>query len=120
MGRATPHERLQRTPTEPMNSSAAASDVVVPRNFRLLEEYDCAIGKEEKSFLIAPHAGYINYGADDTKDDILLHYWEGIVIGPQGSHIGECIYSLSIFVPDNYPAAPRRSGSRGRRSICLV
>ena len=80
--------------------------MVVPRNFRLLEEYDCAIGKEEKTFVTHPHSGFVQYGADESKNDMLLHHWEGIIIGPQGSNIGECMYTIKIFVPDNYPQVP--------------
>ncbi len=56
-----------------MNSSAggqvpSASDqlirgqVVVPRNFRLLAEYDASVGKEGSSLITHPHVGFISYG----------------------------------------------------------
>ena len=58
---------------------------VIPRNFRLLEEYDCAIGKEGKSLITGKHAGYIHYGLDEDRDDnLMLHHWRASIIGPQG------------------------------------
>merc|ERR1712196_596436 len=87
--------------------AAPSTDVViVPRNFKLLDEYDAANGKLGATYIKSPHSGMINYGADETQEDMLLHHWEGILIGPQGTHIGELIYSLKIFVPDNYPQVP--------------
>merc|ERR1711907_23168 len=88
--------------------AAQATDVViVPRNFRLLDEYDAANGKNGATMIHDPrHAGFISYGADESKDDLLLHNWEGMIIGPQATHLGEFMYSLQIFVPDEYPKAP--------------
>jgi hypothetical protein len=62
-----------------------AENVPLPRNFKLLEEYDCCIGKKDHASLITgEHAGFINYGLDEAKDDIFLHYWQGMIFGPQG------------------------------------
>merc|ERR1719215_1748562 len=81
--------------------------VEVPRNFRLLEEYDAAIGKELKSFIKDKHEGLIHYGLDEEiEDNILLNYWHASIIGPQGTQLGETIYNLKIYVPENYPQAP--------------
>jgi len=34
---------------------------------------------------------------------MLLHDWQCMIIGPQQTHIGEFMYSVSIYVPDNWP-----------------
>jgi hypothetical protein len=58
--------------------------VVVPRNFKLLDEYDCSIGKEGKSKISGKHDGYIHYGLEEERDDNHnLHYWRASIIGPQ-------------------------------------
>ena len=58
--------------------------VVIPRNFKLLEEYDCAIGKEGKSLISGKHEGFIHYGLDEDRDDNHnLHHWRASIIGPQ-------------------------------------
>lgn len=58
--------------------------VVVPRNFKLLDEYDCSIGKEGKSKISGKHDGYIHYGLDEERDDNhFLHHWRASIIGPQ-------------------------------------
>jgi hypothetical protein len=81
-------------------------DVPLPRNFKLLAEvfqlllfrystvvvylcihvfqYEACIGKEP-SFIVGEHTGLIQYGIDDSKDDPLLHNWQGIIFGPQGT-----------------------------------
>ena len=81
-----------------------ASGGGMPRNFKLLEEYDAAIGKEGKSLVTGKHAGLIQYGVDEERDDPLLHHWRGIIIGPQDSHIGQFMYTITIEATDNYPA----------------
>jgi hypothetical protein len=62
-----------------------AENVPLPRNFKLLEEYDCCIGKKDHANLIVgEHVGFINYGLDEAREDIFLHYWQGMIFGPQG------------------------------------
>eukprot|EP01126_Amoeba_proteus_P014483 TRINITY_DN1636_c0_g1_i2.p1 TRINITY_DN1636_c0_g1~~TRINITY_DN1636_c0_g1_i2.p1 ORF type:complete len:103 (-),score=8.47 TRINITY_DN1636_c0_g1_i2:731-1039(-) len=78
-------------------------DVPLPRNFKLLAEYDAAIGKGGGSLLQGEHAVWIQYGADEDRDDMLLHYWQGMIMGPQGKQTGECIYTFTCYCGDNYP-----------------
>ena len=63
-------------------------DVPLPRNFKLLEEYDCAIGKKDHpSLVVGAHDGKIFYGLNEDRDDIYLHYWQGSIVGPQGNFL---------------------------------
>merc|ERR1711935_1152129 len=106
-----------------MNASADG-EVIVPRNFKLLDEYDAATGKEGKNLILDPHNGYISYGAVDSESetpDINLHDWEGIIIGPQGSHIGELMFSVRIKCSDDYPMVPPEVSFQGQqiRMACV-
>merc|ERR1711988_95685 len=92
-----------------------SDEVVVPRIFKLLDEYDASIGKGGVVTLVTPeHDGLIQYGMDEDKahpdanpcENSKMHYWRGIIIGPQGTAIGEFFYNFEIFVPDEYPLVP--------------
>mmetsp|Transcript_19926 Transcript_19926/g.40277 ORF Transcript_19926/g.40277 Transcript_19926/m.40277 type:complete len:154 (-) Transcript_19926:260-721(-) len=83
--------------------------IKIPRSFKLLEEYDYAVGKENKTKISGQHKGLINYGLMDytreSKDP--LGSWRGIIIGIQGKQSGELLYNFEISIPKNYPdAAP--------------
>mmetsp|Transcript_15753 Transcript_15753/g.23723 ORF Transcript_15753/g.23723 Transcript_15753/m.23723 type:complete len:155 (+) Transcript_15753:69-533(+) len=82
--------------------------IKTPRSFKLLEEYDHAVGKENKTKLKGEHIGYINYGlmdyTRDTKDK--LGRWRGIMIGIQNKQSGELFYDFEITIPAQYPAVP--------------
>ncbi|GJM90908.1 hypothetical protein PR202_ga07233 [Eleusine coracana subsp. coracana] len=71
-----------------LGSSGAGSSVVVPRNFRLLEELE----RGEKGI----GDGTVSYGMDDA-DDIYMRSWTGTIIGP---------HNLKLFCDKDYPEKP--------------
>ncbi|KAI5073676.1 hypothetical protein GOP47_0011689 [Adiantum capillus-veneris] len=72
--------------------------IVVPRNFRLLEELE----RGEKGI----GDGSVSYGMDDDADDIFMRSWTGTIIGPSNSTHDGRIYQLKLFCDKDYPDKP--------------
>ncbi|CAL5432405.1 unnamed protein product [Camellia sinensis] len=80
-----------------MTIGSGGSSIVVPRNFRLLEELE----RGEKGI----GDGSVSYGMDDA-DDIFMRSWTGTIIGPHNTvHEGR-IYQLKLFCDKDYPDKP--------------
>lgn len=77
-----------------MLGSSGGPPVVVPRNFRLLDELE----KGQKGEC----ASGCSWGLE-KPDDILLTNWNGTIFGPPGTAFENRIYSISITCGDRYP-----------------
>jgi len=92
---------------KPSISKEKARKIVIPRNIKLLEEYDNAIGKGTRTYIPVIHTGFIGYGLDEEKENNHdMRFWRAMIIGPQESPIGQVIYNLTIVAPDAYPKEP--------------
>eukprot|EP00980_Cylindrotheca_fusiformis_P001644 scaffold374_cov124-Cylindrotheca_fusiformis.AAC.3 len=80
---------MQRTP--------GGEAVIVPRNFKLLEELE----KSEKG--LGDMA--ISFGLVDSGDTFLSN-WNGGILGPAGTQHDGRFYQLHIHCPEKYPAVP--------------
>jgi ubiquitin-conjugating enzyme E2 variant len=78
-----------------MLSSGGA--VIVPRNFRLLDELE----KGQKGECASGCSWGLEHG-----DDITLTYWNGTIFGPPGTAFENRIYSIAITCGDKYPDRP--------------
>eukprot|EP01061_Rhynchopus_euleeides_P005800 TRINITY_DN14959_c0_g4_i2.p2 TRINITY_DN14959_c0_g4~~TRINITY_DN14959_c0_g4_i2.p2 ORF type:complete len:141 (+),score=43.43 TRINITY_DN14959_c0_g4_i2:101-523(+) len=77
----------------------AGVKVVVPRNFKLIDELE----KAEKD----PSSAGISLGLEDYSD-IYMHNWNATIFGPMGTAFENRIYSLRIYCDEDYPnKAPR-------------
>eukprot|EP00934_Nitzschia_sp_Nitz4_P003949 Nitzschia sp. Nitz4//scaffold91_size79674//26059//26612//NITZ4_005361-RA/size79674-augustus-gene-0.84-mRNA-1//-1//CDS//3329560082//3939//frame0 len=80
-----------------MQKTPAGEVVIVPRNFKLLEELE----KSEKG--LGDMA--ISFGLVDSGDTFLTN-WNGGILGPAATQHDGRFYQLHIKCPDNYPAVP--------------
>mmetsp|Transcript_18448 Transcript_18448/g.23379 ORF Transcript_18448/g.23379 Transcript_18448/m.23379 type:complete len:282 (-) Transcript_18448:40-885(-) len=82
--------------------------IVMPKNIKLLMEYDASIGKDGKTFIPDAHNGMISYGAEETRgaDSPSLTDWHAMLIGPQESPVGQVMYFLKIRIPEEFPKVP--------------
>ena len=90
---------------------AAPSAVVIPRNFRLLEELERAEKGQGNSMC--------SVGLRD-RDDILLTNWTGTIIGPPGTAFDCRIYSLELVCGPNYPEEPPRVQFQSKINLPVV
>lgn len=80
-----------------MLGSAGGPPVVVPRNFRLLDELE----KGQKGEC----ASGCSWGLEKA-DDITLTHWNGTIFGPPGTAFENRIYSISFTCGERYPDKP--------------
>ncbi len=80
-----------------------AEQIVIPRGFKLLEELES--GEKGGGNGVPPaHQGLVSYGLIDPED-MSLSNWNASIIGPQGTTIGDQIYTLKVHCDDNYPVS---------------
>jgi ubiquitin-conjugating enzyme E2 variant len=78
---------------------AANPPVIIPRNFKLLEELEAS---EKAHGDMSVSLGLVE------RDDILLTEWNGSILGPQGTAFDGRFYELRITCGPDYPVQPPR------------
>eukprot|EP00591_Stephanopyxis_turris_P002797 CAMPEP_0195524950 /NCGR_PEP_ID=MMETSP0794_2-20130614/25082_1 /TAXON_ID=515487 /ORGANISM="Stephanopyxis turris, Strain CCMP 815" /LENGTH=146 /DNA_ID=CAMNT_0040655285 /DNA_START=17 /DNA_END=457 /DNA_ORIENTATION=+ len=80
-----------------MQRTQAGEVVIVPRNFKLLEELEAS---EKGTGDMA-----ISFGLVDPGDTFLTN-WNGGILGPPGAQHDGRFYELRMHCQDKYPAVP--------------
>lgn len=89
----------------------AAPPVIIPRNFKLLEELEASEkGTGDMS---------ISLGLCDP-DDILLSEWNGSILGPPGTVFDGKLYELRVTCGPDYPVAPPKVRFTSKINISSV
>eukprot|EP00456_Euglypha_rotunda_P051131 TRINITY_DN41271_c0_g1_i6.p1 TRINITY_DN41271_c0_g1~~TRINITY_DN41271_c0_g1_i6.p1 ORF type:complete len:142 (+),score=26.87 TRINITY_DN41271_c0_g1_i6:58-426(+) len=87
----------------------------VPRSFKLRYELEMAekgvhFGEtKDKPKPKSPHEAWITFGLGELKEtsyEKQLDSWNGTIIGPQNTNIGDRIYNLRITCGPKYPDEP--------------
>jgi len=87
----------------------------VPRSFKLRHELDMAekgvhFGEsKDKAKPKSQHEEWITFGIGEIKDapyERQLEAWNGTIIGPQNTNIGDRIYNVRIQCGPKYPDEP--------------
>jgi len=96
-------------------SSTKKYPYIVPRSFRLRQELEFAekgpAASESKTGSNSnktkdPNAMWISFGLGDLDDsgyDNQLSNWNGTIIGPQGTPLGDRIYTIKLKCGSKYP-----------------
>jgi len=98
-------------------ASVRRYEYIVPRSFRLRSELEFAekgvYGLETKQQAAQrgrdPHQGFISYGLGDLDEsgyETQLSKWNGTIIGPQNTPLGDRIYTVKLYCGPRYPDLP--------------
>ncbi|TFJ85083.1 hypothetical protein NSK_003507 [Nannochloropsis salina CCMP1776] len=85
-----------RTAAAPPASGSQQDEIIVPRNFKLLEELDQAEKGQDPT---------ISLGLQN-QEDIFLVAWNGSIFGPPGTTFEGRLFELKIECGDRYPNEP--------------